>query len=162
LPPGKTPAASVPPELSRPAQADSSPILGPDSGQTHQHHRQDESQPLPQIPGYEIVREHGHGGMGIVYQARQLSLNREVAIKVLRQFDMATAEQLLRFRLEAELAAQVRHPNIVQVYEVSAVGKKPYLAMEWVAGGTLAERLGSRATHDSRSEVSVAGVLARF
>jgi WD40 repeat protein len=82
--------------------------------------------------------------MGIVYQARHLSLNRAVALKVMRQFDLATAEQLVRFRLEAELAAQVRHPNIVQVYEVGAYGKKPYLAMEWVPGDTLAAHVKGR------------------
>src|SRR5262249_27666698 len=134
LPSGETPAESTPSELSRPA-----PIVDLPPTQTDGEGGQDTNQPLPQISDYEMERVHGHGGMGVVYQARQLSLNRAVAIKVMRQFDLATAEQLVRFRLEAELAAQVRHPNIVQVYEVGAYGKKPYLAMEWVPGGTLAD-----------------------
>jgi Serine/threonine protein kinase len=98
--------------------------------------------------------------MGIVYQARHLSLNRAVALKVMRQFDLATTEQLLRFRLEAELAAQVKHPNIVQVYEVGAYGKKPYLAMEWVPGGNLAEHLTGQ-PQDPRRTAAFVEVLAR-
>jgi WD40 repeat protein/serine/threonine protein kinase len=136
---GETPAEAAPSELSRPAQTVDLP-----PAQTDREEAQGTNQPLPQIPGYDIEREHGHGGMGVVYQARQLSLNRAVALKVMRQFDLATAEQLVRFRMEAELAAQVRHPNIVQVYEVGAYGKKPYLAMEWVPGGTLADHLRGR------------------
>jgi eukaryotic-like serine/threonine-protein kinase len=98
--------------------------------------------------------------MGIVYQARHLSLNRAVALKVMRQFDLATTEQLLRFRLEAELAAQVKHPNIVQVYEVGAYGKMPYLAMEWVPGGNLAEHLTGQ-PQDPRRTAAFVEVLAR-
>jgi serine/threonine protein kinase len=139
LPSGDTPAKSTPSELSRPAQTVDLPLA-----QTDREEGQDGNQPLPQIPGYEIERVHGHGGMGIVYQALQRSLNRAVALKVMRQFDLATVEQLVRFRLEAELAAQVLHPNIVQVHEVGAYGKKPYLAMEWVPGGTLADYLKGR------------------
>lgn len=120
----------------------------------------DADQPIPQIPGYEILREHARGGMGVVYQARQLSLNRVVAIKMIRQFDLATAEQLIRFRLEAELAAQVKHPNIVQVYEVGAYGKRPYLAMEWVPGGNLAEHFDGK-PKDPRQAAEFVETLAR-
>src|SRR5262249_26284095 len=99
-------------------------------------------------------------GMGVVYQARQLSLNRLVALKVMRQFDLATPEQLVRFRLEAELAAQVKHPNIVQVYEIGAYGKKPYLAMEWVPGGNLAQYLAGK-PQDPQGTAEFIELLAR-
>jgi WD40 repeat protein/tRNA A-37 threonylcarbamoyl transferase component Bud32 len=122
--------------------------------------RPEQAPPLPEIPGYEVLREHGRGGMGIVYEALHLSLNRTVALKVMRQFDLATTEQLLRFRLEAELAAQVKHPNIVHVYEVGAYGKRPYLAMEWVPGGNLAEHLTSQ-PEDPRRTAAFVEVLAR-
>jgi WD40 repeat protein/serine/threonine protein kinase len=118
------------------------------------------AQPPLVIPGYEIEREQGHGGMGIVYRARQLSLNRIVALKVMRQYDLATPEQLLRFRMEAELAARVEHPHIVQVYEVGAAGRIPYIAMEWVPDGSLADYLIGR-PQDSRQAAALVETLAR-
>jgi WD40 repeat protein/serine/threonine protein kinase len=117
-------------------------------------------QPIPQIPGYEILGEHGHGGMGIVYKARQLALNRFVALKTIRTDGLATAEQMMRFRLEAELAAQVKHPNIVQVYEVGACGRRPYLAMEWVPGGSLAHHLNGT-PQDPNQAATLVETLAR-
>jgi WD40 repeat protein/tRNA A-37 threonylcarbamoyl transferase component Bud32 len=115
---------------------------------------------IPKIPGYDVLREQGNGGMGVVYKAVQTSLNRVVALKMIRQFDMASSEQLMRFRLEAELAAQVKHPNIVQVYEVGTDGKKPYLAMEWVPGGSLADHLDEK-PQDPRQAAALVEVLAR-
>jgi WD40 repeat protein len=94
----------------------------------------------PSLPGLEIVRELGHGGMGVVYLARQLSLRRLVAVKVLKPG--AGAEAAARFRTEAEAAARLRHPHIAQVHEVGEHAGRPYLVMEYVAGGSLARRLG--------------------
>jgi eukaryotic-like serine/threonine-protein kinase len=92
----------------------------------------------PSIPGYEILRQLGRGGMAVVYEARQLRLNRCVALKVLRAGDQATPEQLVRFCAEGEIVARLRHPNIVQIYEVGTHNKQPYFALELMEGGSLA------------------------
>jgi serine/threonine protein kinase/WD40 repeat protein len=96
--------------------------------------------PLPSVPGYEVLRELGHGGMGVVYLARQLSLSRLVALKMLRA-DCVDLEARLRFRAEADLLARLRHPNVVQVYEAGVHAGRRYLVLEYVAGGSLADRL---------------------
>jgi WD40 repeat protein len=95
----------------------------------------------PEVPGYRISRELGRGGMGIVYQAWQLSLGRWVALKVLRGGHCADAEHLARFQTEAEVVARLRHPNVVQIYEVGEQRGQPFLALEFVEGGNLAQRL---------------------
>src|SRR5262249_28074823 len=98
--------------------------------------------PLPHlIAGYAIEKELGRGGMGVVYQARQLSLNRTVALKMIKQADLANAEERLRFLREAEALAKLEHPNIVRVYEVGEWEGKPFFSMEYVAGGSLDRRL---------------------
>ena len=98
---------------------------------------------MPVIPGYELLDELGRGGMGTVYRAKHLSLNRLVALKVISAGGAADAHELVRFRAEAEAVAQLQHPNIVQVYEVGDASGRPYLALELVAGGTLAQALSS-------------------
>jgi serine/threonine protein kinase len=115
---------------------------------------------LPCVPGYAVLGVLGRGGMGIVYKARQLALNRTVALKMILDTDLAAPEHVARFRREAELAARLQHPNIVQVYEVGACGGRPYLAMEWVEGGTLAARLDSRG-HPPREAAELVEILAR-
>jgi tRNA A-37 threonylcarbamoyl transferase component Bud32 len=95
----------------------------------------------PEVPGYEILAELGHGGMGVVYKARHLKLNRLVALKMVLAGAQAGPEDLLRFLAEAESIAQVQHPNIVQVHEIGQHGRVPYFAMEYVAGGSLAHRV---------------------
>jgi WD40 repeat protein len=92
---------------------------------------------------YVLLREVGRGGMGVVYQARHRSLQRLVALKMILAGGFASESQRQRFRREAELAARVQHPNIVQVYEIGEQDGHPFLAMEWVEGGTLAEKIGS-------------------
>lgn len=96
---------------------------------------------LPEVPGYDILRELGRGGIGVVYLARQTSLNRLVALKVLRSGPHANAEERGRFHQEAEVVARLRHPNIVHVYEVGEHNGVPFLALEYVEGGSLGDRL---------------------
>jgi serine/threonine protein kinase/tetratricopeptide (TPR) repeat protein len=86
---------------------------------------------------YEIVREIGRGGMGVVYEARQLSLNRQVALKVLPFAAMLDERQIARFRTEAQAAAQLHHPNIVPVYAVGQERGVHYFAMQYIAGQSL-------------------------
>jgi serine/threonine protein kinase len=95
----------------------------------------------PIVPGYEIVGELGRGGMGVVYQARQLGLNRDVALKMILTGFEAGPKELTRFRAEAATIARVRHPNIVQIYDVGEAAGRPYFVLEFVAGGSLAEHL---------------------
>jgi WD40 repeat protein/serine/threonine protein kinase len=92
-----------------------------------------------QIREYDILGEVGRGGMGVVYKARHRGLRRLAAVKMVLQGTFASARQKLRFQLEAELAARVQHPNIVQVYEIGSHEGQPFLAMEWVEGGRLAD-----------------------
>jgi serine/threonine protein kinase len=100
---------------------------------------------LPRWLGhYEVLAEVGRGGMGVVYKARHRKLQRVAAVKTILAQEHASPEQLLRFHREAELAAQVRHPNVVQVYEVGEHAGRPFIAMEWVEGGTLAGQLKQR------------------
>ena len=96
---------------------------------------------LPQIPGYEVESVLGQGGMGVVYAGRHLRLNRPVAIKMLLVGARATARERERFLREAEAAARLQHPNIVQVYDVGDHEGLLYFTMELVEGGTLAEKL---------------------
>jgi WD40 repeat protein len=93
------------------------------------------------IGGYEVLGELGRGGMGVVYRARDPRLKRLVALKMIRADGHADPGQRRRFQTEAESAARLRHPNIVQVYEVGEAGGRPYLALEYVDGGSLAQRL---------------------
>jgi serine/threonine protein kinase/WD40 repeat protein len=95
----------------------------------------------PLIPGYEVLEVLGRGGMGVVYLARQVALNRVVALKMILHGAHAGADDLARFRREAEAVARVQHPNIVQVYDSGEHEGRPYLALEFVKGGSLKEFL---------------------
>lgn len=96
--------------------------------------------PPPPIPGYEMIRQVGQGGMGVVFKARELKLNRLVAIKMILGGLYAEAGQLARFHTETRAVAQLHHPNIVQIYEVGEFEGRPYCAFEFVAGGNLAAK----------------------
>jgi tetratricopeptide (TPR) repeat protein/tRNA A-37 threonylcarbamoyl transferase component Bud32 len=97
--------------------------------------------PRPTVPGYTLLGLLGRGGMGVVYQARQEKLHRLVALKMLLSGDHAGPGDLARFRREAEAVARLQHPNIVQVFDVGEHQGRPYLALELVAGGSLAQCL---------------------
>jgi serine/threonine-protein kinase len=96
---------------------------------------------LPRIPGYEVEAELGRGGMGIVYRARHLRLNRPVALKMLLAGAYGGSEERERFSREAEAMAGLRHANIVQVHGAGDHEGRPYFTMEYVEGGNLAHRL---------------------
>ncbi len=96
------------------------------------------------VPGYEVLETLGSGGMGVVYKARQERLKRTVALKMILRGAHAGREQRARFRVEAEAAARLQHVNIVQIYDVGEHEGTPYLALEYVDGGSLADRLGGK------------------
>jgi serine/threonine-protein kinase len=96
---------------------------------------------LPRIPGYEVEAVIGRGGMGIVYKARHLRLNRLVALKMLIAGSYAGPEERERFLREAEAVAGLRHANIVQVHGAGDHDGRPYFTMEYVEGGSLAQTL---------------------
>jgi tetratricopeptide (TPR) repeat protein len=95
----------------------------------------------PDLPGFEIVRELGRGGAGVVYLARDRGLGRLVAVKVLLSGEFASPSARQRFRTEAEAAAGLRHPNIVPVHAVGEQGGRPYLVFEFLADGSLDKHL---------------------
>ncbi len=113
------------------------------------------------VAGYEILQVLGQGGMGVVYKARQTCLDRLVAVKVIRA-DLAETDPgaLARFRAEAQAVAQLQAPNIVAIYEIGVHAGRPFLALEYVEGGTLAEKL--KATLPPlRQAAHLAATLAR-
>jgi serine/threonine-protein kinase len=95
----------------------------------------------PQVPGYRVEVLLGRGGMGVVYRAWHLRLNRPVALKMLLAGPCARPEELKRFLREAEALAALVHPNIVQIHEVGDVEGRPYFTMELVEGGNLADQI---------------------
>jgi serine/threonine protein kinase len=115
---------------------------------------------LPTVPGYEILGVLGRGGMGVVYKARQISLNRLVALKMVSAGVHASPQQLARFHLEAEAVASLQHPNIVQIYEVSEHNRCPYFSLEFMDGGSLDKHFAGQ-PQPPRSAAELVETLAR-
>ena len=99
---------------------------------------------LPIVAGYALLSELGRGGMGVVYKAKHERLKRLVALKMVSMSPRDDPQELARFQAEAEAVARLHHPNIVQIYEVGEQEGSPYLALEFVTGGTLRSRLDGR------------------
>ncbi len=95
----------------------------------------------PTIPGYDILQRLGEGGMGVVYKARHRGLKRLVAVKMIRGGSQARADHLSRFRVEAEAVARLRHPHIIQIYDIGEAAGLPFVALELLDGGGLDDRL---------------------
>jgi serine/threonine protein kinase len=130
-----------PPAARRPGQADGP--AGDSTGAADPTPGATDSEP-PAVPGFEVLWELGRGGMGVVYKARQVALQRTVALKMVQNGAHAGPKELARFRAEAGVIARLQHPNIVQIYDVGEAAGRPYFALEFVAGGSLAQHLRGR------------------
>jgi predicted Ser/Thr protein kinase len=113
------------------------------------------------VPGYEVLGELGRGGMGVVYRATQKGLNRVVALKMLLGGTYADEGELARFFVEAEVVAAVRHPNVIQVYEHGQHAARPFLSMEFLPGGSLADLVRAKGKLDPRAAAELVEKVAR-
>ena len=113
----------------------------------------------PEIPGYDVQAMLGRGGMGVVYKARHLRLNRLVALKMLLAGAYARADERARFQREAEAVASLHHPNIVEVYDVGGDEGFPFFTMELLEGGSLAQAL-SGTPQPARQAAALLSTLA--
>ena len=115
---------------------------------------------MPAVPGYDVLAPLGEGGMGSVWKARQVRLNRLAAVKMVLGNQRAGSKELIRFLAEAEAVAAVKHPHVVQVYEYGDANGRPFFAMEYLAGGSLAERLARTNRFAPRAAAELVATLA--
>jgi WD40 repeat protein/tRNA A-37 threonylcarbamoyl transferase component Bud32 len=111
------------------------------------------------VPGYEILGELGRGGMGVVYHALHQKLKREIALKMVLD-NRGGQKELIRFLIEAEAVAAVKHPNVVQVYDYGESDGRPYMALEYLPGGSLASSLKDRYQPSAREVASLLEKIA--
>src|SRR5262249_53282100 len=127
-------------------EANASELVSPHTlartkAQNNSHPPSPAADELPQIPGYEVLGVIARGGMGLIYKARHVRLRRVVALKMLLAGAHAGKQELGRFRMEAEAVARLQHPSIVQIYEINEHNGLPFLALEFVPGGSLDQKL---------------------
>lgn len=113
------------------------------------------------IGDYNLIEELGRGGMGVVFRARQISLDREVAIKMILRGRLASEADLQRFLAEASATARLEHPNIVPVYEAGDIDGRPFFSMQLVVGETLADRVANHGPLPQRETASIVAAIAR-
>jgi WD40 repeat protein len=116
-------------------------LFGATEAETERAAVADAAPEVPRLPGYLIVEELGRGGMGVVFLARQERLGRTVALKMILAADQGSTEAVARFLAEARLIARLKHPYIVEIYQVGDQDGRPYLELEYLEGGSLADRL---------------------
>jgi eukaryotic-like serine/threonine-protein kinase len=162
--PGSTADFSLAPAASQAASTEDDPdrtdSVNGANPKTAQVGRKPAPTDWPTIPGYDILQRIGEGGMGVVYKARHLGLKRLVALKMIRGGTQARAEQFSRFRLEAEAVARLRHPNILQIYDIGEAGGLPFVALELLEGGGLDDRL-ARTPQPGKQAAELMATLAR-
>ncbi len=112
------------------------------------------------IGDYELIKELGRGGMGVVFKARQVSLNRDVALKMILAGEFAGESQIKRFQSEAEAAAGLDHPNLVPIYEIGESDGRHFFSMKLVEGGSLSHKLPAFTNHH-RAAVTLMAKIAR-
>jgi len=116
--------------------------------------------PIRRLGDYELLEEIARGGMGIVYRARQVSLNRIVALKMIRDSQLATPNAVKRFRIEAEAAARLEHPNLVPLFEFGELEGFQFLSMRFIEGSSLTKELHGRPM-DARPAAELIAKIAR-
>jgi tetratricopeptide (TPR) repeat protein/tRNA A-37 threonylcarbamoyl transferase component Bud32 len=137
------------------------PTGGPNPATVKSGERPSKRVPVaPARDRYEVLGALGRGGMGIVYKARDTKLNRLVALKMILSGAHASAETLMRFRIEAEAVAKLQHPHIVQIFDIGERDGHPFFSLEYLDGGSLHQQLASKAQQPRRA-ATIIETLAR-